>query len=57
MTLSSSSGSLLRFTQQVQNPKLLAPEMSQKFDEANATELTEQTHASNIEHSEWLAGR
>src|SRR5215469_6700081 len=39
MTLSSSSGSLLRFTQQVQNPKLLAPEMSQKFDEANATAL------------------
>src|SRR5262249_38470983 len=40
MTLSSSSGSLLRFTQQVQNPKFLAPAASQKFDEANATALS-----------------
>src|SRR5262252_9317575 len=39
MTPSSSSGSFPRFTQQVQNPKLMAPATSQKFDEANATAL------------------
>jgi len=41
MTLSSSWGSLPRFTQQVRNPKLLAPAMSQKFDEAKAIALSD----------------
>src|SRR6266436_1671024 len=40
LTPNSSSGRLHRFTQHVQNPKLLAPAMSQKFDDTKGTALS-----------------
>src|SRR5271163_4798146 len=40
ITPSSSSGRLHRLTQHVQDPKLLAPAISQKFDDTNAIALS-----------------